>query len=86
MSNDDVNAVVLRLALTLQRCGEDPRVVFGALIGAAATIAPDAEIDPDDLEQMRAAVETVMTLGALPRREKSKMAAVIPFRPTTRVA
>jgi hypothetical protein len=84
MSNDDVNAVVLRLALTLQRCGEDPRVVFSALIGAAATIAPDAEIDPDDLEQMKAAVETVITVGALPRRAKA--AAVIPFRPTTRVA
>jgi hypothetical protein len=86
MSNDDVNAVVLRLALTLQRCGEDPRVVFGALIGAAATIAPDAEIDPDDLEQMKVAVETVMTVGALPRSLKAKTAAVLSFRPAARVA
>lgn len=79
MSNDDVNAVVLRLALTLQRCGEDPRVLFASLIGAAATIAPDAGIDPDT-DEMREAVDTVIRFGALPKRLKPETAAVIPFR------
>lgn len=83
MSNDDVNAVVLRLALTLQRCGEDPGVVFAALIGAAATVAADAGVDVDDREDLRRAVDSVINCGELRgfKAEAAASASVIPFRP-----
>ena len=84
MSNDDVNAVVLRLAVTLQRCGEDSGAIFTALIGAAATVAADLGIDeaaPDDLKR---AIESVMAFGdlrAVRPAPENNSATVIPFRP-----
>ncbi len=84
MSNDDVNAVVLRLALTLQRCGEDPRVVFAALIGAAATVASDIGVDVDKPEDLRRAIDSVVSFGDLrgfPGGGPTAGGSVIPFRP-----
>ncbi len=88
MSNDDVNAVVLRLARTLQRCGEDPRVVFAALIGSAATIASDLGHDVNSPDDLRRAIDEVVESGHLGDfREGAVSAAsvVIPF-PAARVA
>ncbi|MFD1703616.1 hypothetical protein ACFSCV_11450 [Methylopila henanensis] len=88
MSNDDVNAVVLRLARTLQRCGEDPRVVFAALIGAAATIAADLGEEVSTPADLRRAIDAVVESGHLEgfRDDDAPGAAalnavVVPFRP-----
>ncbi|GLK79258.1 hypothetical protein [Methylopila turkensis] len=87
MSNDDVNAVVLRLARTLQRCGEDPRVVFAALIGAAATIAADLGEEVSTPADLRRAIDAVVDSGHLEGfRDDAPGAAalnavVVPFRP-----
>lgn len=84
MSNDDVNAVVLRLAVTLQRCGEDSGAVFTALIGAAATVAADLGLDDDAPEELKRAIESVMAYGDLRAVRPAANAAggtVIPFRP-----
>lgn len=84
MSNDDVNAVVLRLARTLQRCGEDPGVVFAALIGAAATVASDLGVEPDAPEDLRRAIDSVVTFGdlrAIREAARREGGSVIPFRP-----
>jgi len=85
MSNDDVNAVILRLARTLQRCGEDPRVSFSALIGAAATISADFGVDVDRPEDLRRAIDAVIEFGELkelPGEAQATLgASVIPFRP-----
>ncbi|MBB3973050.1 hypothetical protein [Hansschlegelia beijingensis] len=84
MSNDDVNAVILRLARTLQRCGEDPRVIFSALIGAAATISADFGVDLDRPEDLRRAIDAVIEFGEIrePGEAKATLgASVIPFRP-----
>lgn len=84
MSNDDVNAVVLRLAKTLQRCGEDPGVVFAALIAAAATVAADLGEAGEGDEEFRRAVESVLAHGdlrAVGRAAAPSGAKVIPFRP-----
>jgi len=84
MSNDDVNAVILRLARTLQRCGEDPRVVFSALIGAAATLAADFGVDVDKPEDLRRAIDAIVEFGELkefPCESAAPGASVIPFRP-----
>ena len=84
MSNDDVNAVVLRLAVTLQRCGEDSGAVFTALIGAAATVAADLGLNDDTPEELRRAIESVMAHGdlrALRTAAPEAGATVIPFRP-----
>jgi hypothetical protein len=83
MSNDDVNAVVLRLARTLQRCGEDPRVVFSALIGAAATLAADLGHEVDTPDDLRRAIDQVVALGHLgPFRDAAGPVSgnVLPFR------
>ncbi|MET0315138.1 MAG: hypothetical protein ABW275_12145, partial [Hansschlegelia sp.] len=83
-----VNAVVLRLALTLGRCGEDPRAIFSALIGAAATIATEMGVDVDQPEELRQAIESVMAFGDLRGFSGDAPAAsgsVIPF-PRARVA
>ena len=87
MTNDDVNAVVLRLARTLQRCGEDPSVVFAALIGAAATIGADCGVEVDEPEELQRAIDSIMRHGEL-RGFRSAMTsgAVIPFRPAPRAA
>lgn len=85
MSNDDVNAVVLRLARTLQRCGEDPRAVFAALVGAAATVAPDCGARSDRPEDFRRAVDSVIAHGDLRGFPEAGARAVIPF-PAARVA
>lgn len=81
MSNDDVNAVILRLAKTLQRCGEDPGVVFAALIGAAATVAADLGPEADRPEELRRAIDSVIAFGDIRaiRDAKPAGAAVIPF-------
>lgn len=83
MSNDDVNAVILRLARTLQRCGEDADVVFAALIGAAATVASDLGNAGDAPEDLKAAIESVLAHGDLRavRAAVREQATVIPFRP-----
>lgn len=84
MSNDDVNAVVLRLALTLQRCGEDPGVVFGALIGAAATVASDLGLKDDTPEELARAIDSVISFGDLRGVRESAHpagATILPFRP-----
>ena len=84
MSNDDVNAVVLRLARTLQRCGEDSGVVFAALIGAAATVASDLGERADTPEGLKEAIDSVVSFGDLRGvrlSEERGSAAVIPFRP-----
>lgn len=84
MSNDDVNAVVLRLALTLQRCGEDSGVVFAALIGAAATVASDLGLKDDTPEELKKAIDSVVFFGDLRAvREPANDArgTVLPFRP-----
>jgi hypothetical protein len=90
MSNDDVNAVILRLARTLQRCGEDPRVVFSALIGAAATVAADLGHEVDTPEDLRRAIDSVVTFGDLrglrSGSDVTAAANVVPFRPAARVA
>ncbi len=88
MSNDDVNAVVLRLARTLQRCGEDPSVVFAALIGAAATIGADCGVEVDEPEELQRAIESIMRTGELRgfRNATLTSASVIPFRPAPRAA
>lgn len=65
MSNDDVNAVVLRLARTLQRCGEDPRAVFAALIGAAATLSADIGHEVSVPADLRRAIDSVVASGHL---------------------
>lgn len=81
MSNDDVNAVILRLARTLQRCGEDPRAVFAALVGAAATIAPDCGVAADRPDDLLRAVDSVVAHGDLrgfPAAAPAR-AEVIPF-------
>lgn len=81
MSNDDVNAVILRLAKTLQRCGEDPGVVFAALIGAAATVASDLGPEADRPEELKRAIDSVLSFGDVRaiRKEASTGGAVIPF-------
>ncbi|WP_020179576.1 hypothetical protein [Methylopila sp. M107] len=84
MSNDDVNAVILRLARTLQRCGEDSGVVFAALIGAAATVASDLGERADSPEGLKEAIDSVVTFGDLRAVRESAArngAAIIPFRP-----
>lgn len=84
MSNDDVNAVVLRLAVTLQRCGEDSGAVFTALIGAAATVAADLGLDDDAPEELKRAIESVMAHGDLRAvRPAARVTGgtIIPFRP-----
>ena len=85
MSNDDVNAVVLRLARTLQRCGEDPRVVFAALIGAAATLAGDIGPEVGVPADLRRAIDSVVASGHLPGFGEDDAPAasadVLPFRP-----
>lgn len=85
MSNDDVNAVVLRLAVTLQRCGEDSAAVFTALIGAAATVAADLGLDDDTPEELKRAIDSVMAHGDLralrPAGSASSGGTVVPFRP-----
>lgn len=81
MSNDDVNAVVLRLAKTLQRCGEDPGVVFAALIGAAATVASDLGEAGDAPDELRAAIDSVLAFGDLRAVRTAEAGKVIPFRP-----
>lgn len=85
MSNDDVNAVVLRLALTLQRCGEDADAVFSALIGAAATVATDLGLRDDTPEELKRAIDSVVSFGDL-RAVRDTVHAeargtVLPFRP-----
>ncbi|WP_261405267.1 hypothetical protein [Chenggangzhangella methanolivorans] len=67
MSNDDVNAVVLRLAVTLQR-GEDSGAVFTALIGAAATVAADLGLGDETPDELKRAIESVMGAWGSPRR------------------
>lgn len=85
MSNDDVNAVVLRLAVTLQRCGEDSGAVFTALIGAAATVAADLGLDDAAPEDLRRAIDSVMAFGDLRAVRQDPAATeggtVVPFRP-----
>ncbi|RXF68745.1 hypothetical protein [Hansschlegelia zhihuaiae] len=84
MSNDDVNAVVLRLALTLQRCGENPDVVFAALIGAAATVASDIGLKDDSPEELARAMASIVSHGDLRgvrQTARPAGAAIIPFRP-----
>lgn len=84
MSNDDVNAVVLRLALTLKRCGEESEVVFAALIGAAATVASDLGLRDDTPEELKRAIDSVVSFGDLRgvREEpRAEAAVVLPFRP-----
>ncbi|MDR4308580.1 hypothetical protein IHQ68_18320 [Chelatococcus sambhunathii] len=84
MSNDDVNAVVLRLARTLQRCGEDTGVVFAALIGAAATVASDLGEHAETPDGLKKAIDSVISFGDLrgvPTASGRGGAAVIPFRP-----
>jgi hypothetical protein len=84
MSNDDVNAVVLRLARTLQRCGEDPGVVFAALIGAAATLASDIGLKDDSPEELARAMGSIVAHGDLRGVRPAARPAgadVIPFRP-----
>lgn len=95
MSNDDVNAVVLRLARTLQRCGEDPRAVFAALIGAAATLSADLGHEVATPADLRRAIDDVIEHGHLPGFRSSaaatvtaaagKSAVVVRF-PSTKVA
>lgn len=82
MSNDDVNAVVLRLALTLKRCGEDPGVVFAALIAAAATVASDLGQSGDATDDFRRAVDSVIAFGDVRavRPAPAAGAEIIPFR------
>lgn len=82
MSNDDVNAVILRLAKTLQRCGEDPGVVFAALIGAAATVASDLGPDADQPEELKRAIDSVLSFGDVRAIRPAAQAGgdVIPFR------
>lgn len=83
MSNDDVNAVILRLARTLQRCGEDTGVVFAALIGAAATVASDLGERADTPEGLKEAIDSVVSFGdlrALRSSEAQESSVVIPFR------
>lgn len=92
MSNDDVNAVVLRLARTLQRCGEDPRAVFAALIGAAATLSADIGHEVGTPADLRRAIDSVVESGHLDgfRDAAPALSApspkVVPFRPVTKVA
>ncbi len=84
MSNDDVNAVVLRMARTLQRCGEDPRAVFAALIGSAATLAADIGHEVHTPADLRRAIDSVVASGLLPAlRDDAEAPAitVVPFRP-----
>jgi len=84
MSNDDVNAVVLRLAVTLQRCGEDSAAVFTALIGAAATVAADLGLDDETPDDLKRAIDSVMAHGdlrAVRMRKTEAGGTVIPFRP-----
>jgi hypothetical protein len=89
MSNDDVNAVILRLARTLQRCGEDPRVVFAALIGSAATLASDLGYDVNSPDDLRRAIDSVIESGQLEDFRDSAVTSsasvVVPF-PASRVA
>ena len=82
MSNDDVNAVVLRLARTLQRCGEDPQVIFSALIGAAATLSADFGHEVDTPADLRRAIDSVVALGDLGgfRDVEPVNGTVVPFR------
>lgn len=84
MSNDDVNAVVLRLARTLQRCGEDADVVFAALIGAAATVASDLPAGAETPEDLQKAIDSVISFGDLRgfrQPSNGAKAVVVPFRP-----
>lgn len=85
MSNDDVNAVVLRLAVTLQRCGEDTGAIFTALIGAAATVAADLGLDESAPEELRKAIDSVMAFGDLravrPAPAGTAGGTIVPFRP-----
>lgn len=92
MSNDDVNAVILRFARTLQRCGEDPRAIFSALIGAAATLSSDIGHEVNSPADLRRAIDEVVETGHLAgfRSEATTSSSlapkVIPFRPSAKVA